>query len=241
MCIVTVILVGGVTLALSWAGSLVPRGDYALVLVTETNTRGLLAIPPEGDAPRAVALDERARTLRPLVPECAPDRSTRALVVYEVECAGVRVLSEAHRVRKTPWHFDAGGPVTALSPYPGPGGGAGPARAVDALGAPAGPAGWGLPLVDNTMRLYSARITISELARDGTVTLDVGGRSVSLKPGEAWTGARVRDGSAVLELSPGTGWETSLRRAFASGAPVTRLDVFNYGLWRKERVQECGY
>jgi hypothetical protein len=91
------------------------------------------------------------------------------------------------------------------------------------------------------MRLYSTWLTLTSVERDGTIVLDVGDRHVTLKPGEAWAEARVRDGSALLDLSPGPTWEPSLRRAVAGGEPVTRLDIFNYGLWRKERVEKCGY
>lgn len=203
---------------------------YLLVFVGETNTKGLNALPLEGDCRRAVEWDERARTLKPLRPECAPDRKTRLLVVYDVDFAGVRLVSEAYKVASFPYEIDLGRPITALAAVETQAGSAPGNEAV---------AGIPMPLADNRMRLYAGRLSVEGVRSDGGVILTLDGEGIAVRPGEAWTAARVREESSVSNVRPGPDWETRLKKAFERGHPISRLTIINYGSWEKERVEKC--
>lgn len=203
---------------------------YLLLTIVETNTAGLIAIPLEGDCPRAVRPDEQARTLAPLRPEYAPDRRTKCLVVYDVDFAGVRVSSEAHKIRSYPHRIPLGNPITIMAGAM-PSGEAPGADSVNNVP---------IPVCDNRFRYYAGDMSLEGISNDGTATLSLDGEVVEVVPGQAWTAARIREGDRVGEARPGPGWDGRLREAFNDGHPISRLTIINHGFWEKERVAECG-
>jgi len=101
-----------------------------------------------------------------------------------------------------------------------------------------GPPGGGVPVVDDSMRLYRGTMVLSGVSREGVASLTFEGRQIALRPGEQWTAARYRQGSTVSEIYPGPEWEGALRGAFERGDPISRVSVFNYGFWEKGRVTQ---
>ncbi|MGE5483768.1 MAG: hypothetical protein ACM3X4_01980 [Ignavibacteriales bacterium] len=210
-----------------WGGS----NRYSLLTVLETNTKGLIAIPLEGDCPRAARWEEQSRTLVPLKTEYAPDRRTKCLVVYDVDFAGVRVSSDARKIPSFPYRIDLGVPISVIAQADPPG----DAPEADAvIGVP-------VPVCDNRLRLFTGELSLDRISSDGVATLSLDGEDITVAPGQAWTVARIREGSSTAEIRPGPGWEAALTKAFENGSPISRLTIINYGLWEKERVEKCGY
>ncbi|MCR4398062.1 MAG: hypothetical protein NUV93_03775 [Firmicutes bacterium] len=195
--------------------------EYVLVVVEEANTKGLNVLPLGGDCPRSVEIDEARRSVKPLAPEYVPDRRTRCLLVYDVEFCGVRVFSDAHKIRSFPYRVELGRPITVSA---------------GGEGSDAGR----VAVADNTMRLCGGTLTLVGVDRGGEVRLVFEGEEIVLDPGRGWAKARVRDGSSVSEIRPGPEWQVRLGSALDRGCPVSKLTVFNHGSWRKERVAPCG-
>jgi hypothetical protein len=214
-------------LALCGAGLLAARalpvrggGGFVLLSVRETGNLSLAAFP---QTPRQAIFrlreGERVLSLSGAPPNL---RGARVVVLWEVEAEDQLLHQELVVMTSLPDAVPLAGELVWNGLVPTEGG----------LGEPIP-----INLIANANRILAGDLSVLSAGRDGQVTVSYGGRNLVMEAGSSWGEARQRAGGADRVIEAGPDWEREIRLALAEGQPVTRLEIINYGIWRKRQIQ----
>lgn len=204
----------------AWGRS-IPAQKYIFLHVVESNNQALAAIPVYDRLPPPVVTFNADRgALRLSFPEDRPGARTQAVIFYEVRLAGERIFARTVKADAFPVLVPLAEPVFLQG------------LAYDDRGSPLGPR----EVVDNERRLFKDNLVIEGADWRGMLTCRLGGETFTLKPEEGWDKALILDGDRIRAMYPDENWESEMRTALASGAVVSKLSVYHYGIWDQRNV-----
>lgn len=197
---------------------------FLFLFIWENNGSALLANPIGPPPEESASFNEETRSLYLSRPTDEPRPDMTVGVLHRVDSLDVNLKTEFRQIRSVPEVVDLAAPVEIRSEVRGPAGGQRGIRNV----------------VANDRRLLPGELVIREVRPDGTVTLLVGVRQVTLSPGEGWSEGRVRKKGSIEVVPQDERWEAEVGTALDNGEPLTVLSIFNHGWWERSKVTVGG-
>lgn len=208
-------------LVLALAGCGRAGGTYVFIVVDEASSHVLEAAPVNDYRVPSFSANVETRALAVGHRALAPGRRTQAIVGYHARGRGVTLAHRVFALNRFPWLLSLTDPLRLEG------------EVHDLHGTSLGV----LNVVDNTQRLVSFDLRLLAVDAAGAIRFLAGEEEVTLRPGESWLVAFVREDQAVRRVEWGEDWEAVIRAAIDRDDPVTRLEVFNHGLWEKRQVR----
>jgi len=207
-------------LAAPAAGACGRAGPFVLIQVDEANSHGLEAAPAEDLRAPGYHLDLAGGSLEVADRAMLPGPRTRMLIAYYARGRGVTLVQQVRRADRLPWTLHLTDPLRLEG------------EVRDLHGTLLGRRN----VIDNQQRLIPFDLEFVGVDEGGAVSIRAGDEQITLRPGDGWLVAFVREGGAVRLLRWEEDWAAA-RAAFDRGEPVTRLEVFNHGWWERRQVR----